>query len=127
MSRATARNEAELPAVDPDALTRLQRFGGSKLLHEMIALFVEIAPDRLTTAERAVAEGDLTTAENALHSLKSSSAQLGAMKLSRLSEQGEMLTRGGTVTEITQVLSDSRTELARVEAWLAGERDARGA
>jgi two-component system, sensor histidine kinase and response regulator len=127
MSSAPATNAAELPDVDPDALTRLERFGGRKLLREMIALFVEIAPARLSTALRAVAEGRMATAENELHSLKSSSAQLGAMKLSRLSERGELLARAGLVTGITETLLESRTELARVQSWLVGEREARGA
>jgi len=125
--RTAATNATEHPDVDQDALTRLERFGGSKLLREMIALFVEVAPNRLLAAERAVAVGKLTTAENELHSLKSSAAQLGAMKLSRLSEQGEMLARGEMVTGITEILVQCRGELARVESWLAGEREARGA
>ncbi len=116
---------AELPAVDPEALTRLERFGGTKLLREMIALFLELAPGRLAAAEAAVAGGKGTTAEDSLHSLKSSSAQLGAMKLSRLSEQGEVLARDAMVTEITGLLAESRAELVRVEAWLIDERDAR--
>ena len=127
MSSATRTHAVELPDIDPDALTRLERFGGSKLLREMIALFVEIAPARLSTALRAVAEGRMATAENELHSLKSSSAQLGAMKLSRLSERGELLARAGMVTGITETLLESRTELDRVQSWLAGEREARGA
>ena len=45
MSTATFPH-AELPAVDPEALTRLERFGGAKLLREMIGLFLEIAPER---------------------------------------------------------------------------------
>ena len=36
----------ELPATDPDALTRLERFGGIKLLDEMIALFLVNARER---------------------------------------------------------------------------------
>ncbi|MFL5607241.1 MAG: Hpt domain-containing protein [Gemmatimonadaceae bacterium] len=116
---------AELPAVDPEALTRLERFGGTKLLREMIALFLEVAPGRLAAAETAVAKIDVMAAEHALHSLKSSSAQLGATRLSRLSEQGEVLARTATVTEITELLRESRAELVRVEAWLLNERDAR--
>lgn len=126
MSTATFTN-AELPAVDPEALVRLERFGGIKLLREMIALFRAIAPARLATVDSAMAERDVAAAENALHSLKSSAAQLGAMKLSRLSEQGEVLARGAMVTEITELMEECRAELVRVDAWLVAERDARGA
>ena len=122
MSTATSASSTELPSTDPEALARLERFGGRKLLGEMIALFLENAPDRLAAAARGVAGGDIVATENALHSLKSSSAQLGAARLSRLSEQGETIARGGTVTGISELLEESRSELDRVEAWLNGIR-----
>jgi two-component system, sensor histidine kinase RpfC len=127
MSSTETPNAAELPSVDPEALARLHRFGGSKLLREMIAIFLEVAPGRLGAAEVAVSTGDTASAENALHSLKSSAAQLGAMKLSRLSEQGEALARAARPSGIGELLKESRSELARVEAWLLAERDARSA
>ena len=84
----------QLPATDPDALARLERFGGFKLLDEMIALFLENARDRLAAAATALGAGDTLAIENAMHSLKSSSAQLGALRLSRLCEQAEVIARG---------------------------------
>ena len=112
----------ELPATDRDALARLERFGGRKLLHEMIALFLAIAPERLAAAGAGVGAGDASVTENALHSLKSSSAQLGALRLSRLCEQGESVARGGSVEGVAALLDESRSELRRVEAWLASVR-----
>jgi HPt (histidine-containing phosphotransfer) domain-containing protein len=112
----------ELPATDPDALARLERFGGRKLLHEMIALYLENAPGRLAAAAAGVVAGDPIATENALHSLKSSSAQLGALKLSRLCEAGEAIARGGSLTGIAELIDDGRRELAVVEAWLGGVR-----
>lgn len=112
----------ELPATDRDALARLERFGGRKLLHEMIALFLAIAPERLAAAGAGVGVGDASAVENALHSLKSSSAQLGALRLSRLCEQGESVARGGSVEGVAALLDESRSELRRVEAWLASVR-----
>lgn len=112
----------ELPATDRDALARLERFGGRKLLHEMIALFLAIAPERLTAADAGIGAGDASAVENALHSLKSSSAQLGALRLSRLCEQGESIARGGTIEGVAALLDESRSELRRVETWLASVR-----
>ena len=112
----------ELPATDPDALTRLERFGGIKLLDEMIALFLVNARERLTAAATGLAAGDAAAIENAMHSLKSSSAQLGALRLSRLSEQAETIARSGTLSECAPVLEQCREELARVGVWLTGMR-----
>ena len=111
-----------LASTDRAALDRLERFGGRKLLHEMIALFLAIAPERLAAAGAGVGVGDASAVENALHSLKSSSAQLGALRLSRLCEQGESIARGGTVEGAAALLDESRSELRRVEAWLASVR-----
>ena len=111
-----------LPRTDAEALVRLERFGGAKLLHEMIALFLSNAPGRLDAAATAFAAGDAIGAENALHSLKSSSAQLGALRLSRLCEQGEAIARDGRLDGIDLLIADGREELVRVEAWLCAAR-----
>lgn len=107
-----------LPSTDPEALTRLERFGGRKLLHEMIALYLRSAANRLSAAEAGMAAGDAVAAENALHSLKSSSAQLGALRLSRLCEEGETIARAEAPASLASLLAASREELRRVEAWL---------
>jgi len=114
---------AESPATDPAALDRLRRFGGGKLLGEMIALFLVAAPERIEAARRSAASGDVEGAERALHSLKSSAAQLGAMRMQRLSEQGEARARAGSLDGLTQLTHDLADELARVEVWLIDIRD----
>ena len=86
MSTFLHTDTVELPATDRDALTRLERFGGIRLLDEMIGLFLGIAPERLAAAAAGLDQGDAVATENAMHALKSSSAQLGALRLSRLAE-----------------------------------------
>ena len=107
-----------LPALDITALTRLERFGGKKLLREMIQLFQKAAPERIASARAAVGTGDVPAAELALHSLKSSSAQLGAVRLGRLSEEGEILTRAGTLDGVDEIVRQLEDELVRVQEWL---------
>lgn len=119
MSTFPGTDTLQLPATDRDALTRLERFGGHKLLDEMIALFLAMAPERLGVAEAGLSRGDSAAAENALHSLKSSSAQLGASRLSRLCEQGETIARGGRMAGLDELLEECREELGRVRTWLA--------
>jgi two-component system sensor histidine kinase/response regulator len=114
---------AELPATDPAALDRLKRFGGGKLLGEMIALFLAAAPERIAAARTASTGGDAAAAELALHSLKSSSAQLGAMRMQRLSEEGEHRARGGSLDGLSQLTDELEEELERVREWLTRARD----
>jgi HPt (histidine-containing phosphotransfer) domain-containing protein len=122
MSTATPTRPIEHPPMDPDALKRLRRFGGVKLLHEMIALYVGSASGRLAAAAAGLAASDSIAIENAFHSLKSSSGQLGAVRLARLCEEGETLARGGVLAGIAALIAASRDELGRVERWLESER-----
>jgi FOG: HPt domain len=114
---------ADAPALDPAALERLNRFGGGKLLREMIRLFLMAAPERIAAARAGLEGGDANAVEMALHALKSSSAQLGAMRMQKLCERGEMLGRAGTLEPVTAIVRDLEEELVQVEAWLTRERD----
>lgn len=113
---------AEQSATDDAALDRLRRFGGGKLLNEMIALFISTAPERIQAARSGVDTGNVAAAEMALHSLKSSSAQLGAMQMQRLSERGEQLARSGTLDGVDRIVADLVEEFARVQTWLDRSR-----
>jgi HPt (histidine-containing phosphotransfer) domain-containing protein len=115
---STAARPQEQPAVDPEALARLERFGGQALLREMAALYLANAPERIAAVEAALAADDVIAAEYALHSLKSSSAQLGALRLARLCEAGEQITRGGRLGGVADVTEAAHEELERVTAWL---------
>jgi two-component system sensor histidine kinase/response regulator len=114
---------APFPATDTSALDRLRRFGGGSLLGKMIELFLVAAPERIEAASRAEAAGDAEGVERALHSLKSSSAQLGAMRMQRLSEQGEHRARAGSLDGVGELTSALEEELARVREWLLRARD----
>jgi HPt (histidine-containing phosphotransfer) domain-containing protein len=109
---------AEPPSLDPAALERLKRFGGARLLDEMIALFLVAAPQRIGAARVATESGDAPATELAMHSLKSSSAQLGAMRMQRLCEQGEQLARAGDLMIVGFLVQDLEDELVRVTEWL---------
>jgi HPt (histidine-containing phosphotransfer) domain-containing protein len=114
-------------ATDPEALARLRRFGGDKLLREMIGLYLTAAPERLAAAKAGVASGDRSAAELALHSLKSSSAQLGATLVGKLSERGEVIARAGSLDGVGEIITEMETELARATSWLERVRDGAGA
>ena len=118
MSTATPTGTPELRPMDPAALVRLQRFGGARLLNEMISLYVQTASARLAAAEAGLTTGDPAATASALHSLKSSSAQLGAARLSALCEQGETIAQSGALQGLAILLAASREELERVERWL---------
>jgi HPt (histidine-containing phosphotransfer) domain-containing protein len=115
--------DSDLPATDASALDRLRRFGGGKLLGEMIALFLVAAPERVGVARTGHERGDAPAVELALHSLKSSAGQLGAMRLQQLSERGERLAKVGMLDGMPILMQEMEQELARVREWLIKARD----
>lgn len=114
----------ELPSTDAASLERLKRFGGGKLLSEMISLFLAAAPERIAAARSGLDAKDANATEMALHSLKSSSAQLGAMKMQRLSEAGERIAHTGSLIGIESIMQDLESEFPRIQQWLERNRSA---
>jgi len=118
----SSSTHADFPETDPEALERLRRFGGNKLLGDMITLFLEAMPQRLSAARRGITSGDAHVVEHELHALKSSAAQLGALRMHRLSQEGEQLAKVGTLGPASDVLDQLDAEMPRVQEWLASAR-----
>ena len=66
-------------------------FGGPKLVRGMIELFLGNAPGRVVEARAALDSGDAAALRTALHGLKSSAGQLGAITVFNACEAGEDL------------------------------------
>ena len=110
------------PVLDASALARLRKLGGEKLLSEMIALFLQHAPARLAAARAGNSGGDARAVERAAHSLTSTAANLGAVRVQRLARRVEELAGGGDLASAAQLLPDLEEELARAAALLRAER-----
>jgi CheY-like chemotaxis protein/HPt (histidine-containing phosphotransfer) domain-containing protein len=94
---AGARMPTSMPAADPppsgdsDALDLtvierirdMERRGASRLLQRLIHTYLTTAAKHVADAEQALASGDAPALRHAVHTLKSSSANLGATGLSR--------------------------------------------
>jgi HPt (histidine-containing phosphotransfer) domain-containing protein len=115
-------DDASLPTTDAASLERLKRFGGGKLLGEMISLFLDAAPERIQAARAGLESNDVKATEMALHALKSSSAQLGALRMQRLCEQGENIARAGSLENVAVLVRNLEEEFPRVQSWLERAR-----
>ncbi|MGK7311106.1 MAG: Hpt domain-containing protein [Candidatus Longimicrobiales bacterium M2_2A_002] len=111
-------------ALDDSALARLDRIGGGSFIVEMIDLFLENAPIRLEAARAAHDAGDLATLHRAVHSLKSTAANLGARSLQRAAEAAEDRASAKDVDAMAPLLDDlyRRYEEARTELEAERER-----
>lgn len=117
---ATMLTECTDGMIDHAALDRLVRFGGNKLLKDMIVLFLADAPPRLVKAREGASARDRTAVSRALHALKSSSGQLGAFVMMDRCGEGEALAIGGdsseleaAVARVEQAFASARVELER--------------
>lgn len=84
-------------ALDAAAAERLRRVGGARLLRGMIELFLEHGPARLSAAREGIAQGTLSNAERAWHSLRSSAGNLGAAQLAEAAGRAEAAAAAGDV------------------------------
>ncbi len=86
-------------------------------LGELIDTYFNDAPQLLAAMRGALADGNVEEFRRAAHSLKSNSANLGAMTLSALAKELEMMGKAG-------VLDGAADKIARVETEYAQAKDA---
>jgi HPt (histidine-containing phosphotransfer) domain-containing protein len=96
-------------------------------LGELIATYLNSAPQLLNTLRAAIAQNDVSATQKVAHTLKGSSASLGAMTLSAHCRELEMLARAGTLAGAAERLRQIESEYARVQLALEKERQNKGA
>jgi TMAO reductase system sensor TorS len=99
-----------------DNIRRLQRPGAPNLLHKVVSIFVAEGPELLKTMRGAIATGNDTALLRAVHKLKSSSANLGAVKLAELCKAMETQAQAGRLGVLSMEQVDA--EFAHVQAAL---------
>jgi len=88
----------------------------------LIQMFQEDSPRTIHAIHEAVANTDPESARRALHTLKSSSANLGAHTLSELSTKMEQMARDNDMDKLAETLIDLRCEYERVLQALEEEK-----
>ncbi len=115
------------PVMDPAAVVRLQRLGGDKLVRQMIRLYLENAGERLGQIDAGIPDGaDLEETRRGAHSLKSSAANVGALRVSALaaaledvSGAGDRAAARGLRDDLAGALEEARIRLETITRELA--------
>jgi PAS domain S-box-containing protein len=115
---AVASDAAELDAERLSLLRDLDD-GEGTLLAMIADEFSAEAMRQLDRLREALAEGDPQAVELAAHSIKGSSANLGATRLAELTGHLEALGRAGALGGAAAVVDDTAAELERVRVALA--------
>ena len=95
---------SETDVLDRSALERLREWGGDKLLGQMIRLFLENAPGRMSQIREGAAKGDISGPEKGAHSLKSGAANVGAVHLRTVAADMERAAASGDEATVQELL-----------------------
>ncbi|NPV62637.1 MAG: Hpt domain-containing protein [Methanotrichaceae archaeon] len=102
-------------------LADLQEEGEPDIVEDIGGIFLAHAPAKIDAIAEAASKGDLKVLERAAHSLKSSSAYVGAMRLSAMCRELEERARSGSVDEPAAKAELLRQEFLRAKAELEQE------
>jgi two-component system, sensor histidine kinase and response regulator len=104
--------------IDKKAIVNLRKLGGSKLVNEILALFLEHAPKKIEGITQGAFLQDWKAVEKNAHSLKSSAANLGAMEMHRLCESLEHHAINQEVDSIPELITKLQDDFIHVREHL---------
>ncbi len=110
-------SEAPAAALDEQALARLRELdpaGRTRLVERVLQAFESSATRLLPQWHEAMRRGDMLALRQIAHTLKSSSASIGALSLSRLCAEIENLIRQEAFAEVAPRLDCMDDEMALV-------------
>jgi HPt (histidine-containing phosphotransfer) domain-containing protein len=97
---------------------------GKDFLIELIDVYLDDVPKRLAELRRALETSDLDAFTRQAHTLKSSSAEVGAAGLSAMAKEMESLGRAGRLEGMAKKLSEMEEAYEHVQAALRSVRTA---
>lgn len=111
---------ADIPVLDPESIENLRSLNpgdGGEFLREIIAIYIEDTPQRIAELETSLAAGDVPTFTRAAHSVKGSSANLGAMTVRSVAEKLEHQSHKHGLADVSGLVATLKIEFenARLE------------
>ena len=107
--------------IDPQAIENLRALNpgdNDEFLREITGIFMEDTPRRLAELDRSLEQGDAQTFTRAAHSIKGSSANVGASSVRAVAEKLEHHARTQGLAGAGPLLSELKNEYARAETEL---------
>ena len=113
-----------VPHIDRTAfaqLQALQKEGGPDILGRVLRRYLEHTPQLIAAAHEAVSRSDADALQKAAHSLKSSSANVGAVGISELGKTLEMLGKTQALDQAPALLVELDAEYAAIQVAFMAE------
>lgn len=124
MNPPVAVNESKEMAIDQSVLDKiriLERNGAPNLVKRLIGLYLQDAPQHIEQIRQACTNDDFEALRVAAHTLKSSSANVGAVKLQGLCKDLEFQAHSRQVVDAQEQLAAIEQELRAVRVILDAE------
>jgi HPt (histidine-containing phosphotransfer) domain-containing protein len=112
---------SDIPSIDLEAIANLKELNpgdNGEFLREIVAIYIEDTPKRIAELRACLASGDVKTFTRAAHTIKGSSANVGAQILKSLGERMELISRTEGLSNVAPLVADCDAEFARVATEL---------
>jgi HPt (histidine-containing phosphotransfer) domain-containing protein len=101
-----------------DALAQFQELGGLEFVGEMIELMNQQTPQQFDAIEKALASGDMATAQRHAHSMKSSFGNFGATTCQELATDMDRAGKDGDAETYRAGFDRLKIEFSKLQALL---------
>jgi HPt (histidine-containing phosphotransfer) domain-containing protein len=112
---------SDKPSIDLDAIDNLRELNpedGGAFLKEIVDIYIEDTPKRITDLRTTLASADISAFTRAAHTIKGSSANVGAQILKGIAERLEFISKKEGLGGVAPLIADCETEFAQVKAEL---------
>jgi two-component system, sensor histidine kinase and response regulator len=116
------RDLSRVPLIDSGVLRNIAALAKPTLLNSMIDLYLQHSPGLIAAIETAAANMQADALTQAVHTLKSSTSNLGGTRLAMVARECENLVRGGAITQVAPIVAKIRREYLDFCGALARER-----
>ena len=99
--------------IDPEAIEALRSLspdGGGEFVRELIDMYLQDTPQRLTEMDQALSAKDAPTFARAAHTIKGSSSNFGANRLSKVAQALEHQGKAGDLSQSAPLCAALKAE-----------------
>jgi CheY-like chemotaxis protein len=121
------RDLSRVPLIDAAVLRNISALAKPALLNSMIDLYLQHTPSLIAAIETAAANMQSEALCQAVHTLKSSTSNLGGSRLAIVAKECEALVREGGITQAAPLVSRMRREYQEFCTALMRERSSSAA
>jgi two-component system sensor histidine kinase/response regulator len=122
LPEAERRDLSRIPLIDAGVLRNIAALAKPALLDSMIDLYLQHSPDLIRAIETAAANMQSEALTQAVHTLKSSTSNLGGTRLAMVAKECEALVREGGITQVAPIAARICKEHQEFCAALMRER-----